>query len=73
MQAIVYMGTTAENLLAIPRVHQRLRATIKRIAMFPEHQLPEFPILKAEEEHRAIYGAVIVYEKECRVLDRQSS
>ncbi len=66
MQAIVYMGTTAENLLAIPRVHQRLRATIKRIAMFPEHQSPEFPILKAQEEHRAIFGAVIVYEKECR-------
>jgi hypothetical protein len=67
MQVIVYMGTTAENLLAIPRVHQRLRATIKRIAMFPEHQSPEFPILKAQEQHRAIFGAVIVYEKECRV------
>jgi predicted NBD/HSP70 family sugar kinase len=66
MQAIVYMGTTAENLLAIPRVHLRLRETIKRIAMFPEHQSPEFPILKAREEHRAIYGAVIVYENECR-------
>ena len=64
MQAIVYMGTTAENLLAIPRVHQRLRATINRIAMFPEHQSPGFPILKAQEEYRAIFGAVLVYEKE---------
>lgn len=66
MQAIVYMGTTAENLLAIPRVHRRLRATINRIAMFPEHQSPQFPILKAQEEHRAIFGAAIVYEKKCR-------
>jgi predicted NBD/HSP70 family sugar kinase len=65
MEAIVYMGTTAEQLLAIPRAHQRLRATIKRIAMFPQHQSPEFPILKAQEDHRAIFGAVIVYEKEC--------
>jgi predicted NBD/HSP70 family sugar kinase len=66
LQAIVYMGTTAENLLAIPRVHQRVRATIKQIAMYPEHQSPEFPILKAQEEHRAIFGAVIVYEKQRR-------
>jgi predicted NBD/HSP70 family sugar kinase len=66
LQAIVYMGTTAENLLAIPRVQQRLRATIKRIAMFPEHQSPEFPILQAQEEHRAIFGAVIVYDRQCR-------
>ena len=73
MQAIAYMGTTAETLLAIPRVHQRLRATIKRIAMFPEHQLPDFPILKAQEEHRSIFGAVIVYEKECRESNRLSS
>jgi predicted NBD/HSP70 family sugar kinase len=72
MQAIVYMGTTAETLLAIPRVQQRLRASIKRIAMFPEHQSPEFPMLKAQEEHRSIFGAVIVYEKECRKSDRPS-
>jgi hypothetical protein len=34
--------------------------------MLPEHQSLEFPILKAQEEHRGIFGAVIVYEKECR-------
>ena len=66
MQAIAYMGTTAGNLLAIPRVHQGLSAAIKLIAMFPEHKSPEFPILKAQEEHRAVFGAVILYEKECR-------
>jgi hypothetical protein len=55
MQAIVYMGTPAENLLAIPRVHQGLRAAIKRIALFPEHKSPEFPILKAQDEHLAIF------------------
>lgn len=66
IEAIVYMGTTAEQLLAIPRVARRLRATIQRIAMFPEHQSPRLPILQAQEKHRAILGAAIVYEKECR-------
>jgi fructokinase len=63
LQAIVYMGTTAEALLPNPRVQQRLRETIQRICMYPEHRRPDFPILAAEEEHRAIYGAVIVYDK----------
>jgi hypothetical protein len=31
--------------------------------MFPEHQSPNFPILRAEFEHRSLYGAVAVYEK----------
>jgi hypothetical protein len=31
--------------------------------MYPEHQSPDFPVLAAEEEHRALYGAVIVYDK----------
>jgi predicted NBD/HSP70 family sugar kinase len=63
LQAIVYMGTTAEHLLAIPRIKDRLRATIQRICMFPEHQSPTFPILPAEFEHRSLYGAVVVYQK----------
>jgi predicted NBD/HSP70 family sugar kinase len=63
LQAIVYMGTTAEALLPHPRVQQRLRETMKRICMYPEHRRPDFPILAAEEEHRAIYGAVIVFDK----------
>jgi hypothetical protein len=67
------MGTTAETLLAILRVHQRVRATIKRIAMFLEHKSPGFPFLKAQEEHRSIFGAVIVYEKQCGAVDRPSS
>lgn len=66
MQAIVYMGSTAEHLLAIPHVHQGVRAAIKRSAMCLEHQSPAFPIVHAQEEHRASFGAVIVYEKEYR-------
>jgi predicted NBD/HSP70 family sugar kinase len=63
LQAIVYMGTTAEALLSNARVQQRLRETMKGICMYPEHRRPDFPILSAEEEHRAIYGAVIVFDK----------
>jgi predicted NBD/HSP70 family sugar kinase len=63
MQAIVYMGTTAENLLAISRVQKKLRETIHRIAMFPEHQRDDFPILQATFVHRSVYGAAVVYEK----------
>jgi hypothetical protein len=62
LQAIVYMGTTAEALLQIPRVRERMRETMQRICMYPEHRRADFPILPAQEEHRAIYGAVIVYE-----------
>jgi predicted NBD/HSP70 family sugar kinase len=62
LQAVVYMGTTAEALLQIPRVQKRLRQTLQRICMYPEHRHPDFPIVAAEEEHRAIYGAVIVYD-----------
>ena len=57
LQAIVYMGTTAESLLWIPRVQDRLRETMYRICIYPEHRRPDFPILPAEVEHRAIYGA----------------
>lgn len=63
LQAIVYMGTTAEHLLAVPRIKDRVRATIQRICMFPEHQSPTFPILPAKFDHRSLYGAVVVYEK----------
>ena len=63
MQAIVYMGMTAESLLPIPRVQERLRETMRRICMYPQHRRPDFPILPALEEHRALYGAAIVYDK----------
>jgi predicted NBD/HSP70 family sugar kinase len=63
LQAIVYMGTTAEHLLAIPRIKDRVRATIRRICMFPEHTSPTFPILQAEFENRSLYGAAVVYER----------
>ena len=63
LEAIVYMGTTAEALVPIPRVQLRLRETMRRICIYPDHRRPDFPILAAEEEHRAIYGTVIVYEK----------
>jgi glucokinase len=63
LQAIVYMGTTAEAMLPNPRVELLLRETMRRICMYPDHRRPDFPILAAEEVHRAIYGAVIVYEK----------
>jgi predicted NBD/HSP70 family sugar kinase len=64
LQAIVYMGTTAEHLLAIPRIENRVRATIQQICMFPEHQSPSFPIVQAEFEHRSLYGAAVIYEKQ---------
>ena len=57
------MGTTAEHLLAIPRIKDRVRATIRRICMFPEHNRRRFPILQAEFEHRSLYGAAVVYER----------
>lgn len=63
IEAIIYMGTTADNMLAIPRALDKVRATIQKIAMFPEHQAPAFPILPATEPNRSIYGAVIVYEQ----------
>lgn len=43
LQAIVYMGTTAESLLVMPRVRERLRATLERICMYPEHPGRTFP------------------------------
>jgi len=63
LEAIVYMGTTAENLLAQPRVAARLRQTIQTIAMFPEHQNPKFPIVPAEYADRALYGAALIHRK----------
>jgi predicted NBD/HSP70 family sugar kinase len=63
LEAIVYMGTTAEHLLAIPRIKDRVRTTIQRICMFPEHVSPNFPIRQAEFEHRSLYGAAVVYER----------
>ena len=65
IQAIVYMGTTAETLIAIPLVARRLRETIQRISMFPEHKSEAFPIVKAQEPNRAIYGAIAVFDKIC--------
>jgi predicted NBD/HSP70 family sugar kinase len=64
IEAVVYMGTTADSMLAIPGAIDRVRATIQKIAMFPEHQSNDFPIRAAQEPNRSIYGAVIVYEKE---------
>jgi predicted NBD/HSP70 family sugar kinase len=63
MQAIAYMGTTAENLLRITRVQTKLRLTIRRIAMFSEHKSDEFPILQATFANRSLYGAAVVYEQ----------
>jgi predicted NBD/HSP70 family sugar kinase len=63
LQAIVYMGMTAESLIPLPRVQERLRETMRRICMYPEHRTPSFPILRAEEENRALFGAAIVYKK----------
>jgi glucokinase len=62
LQAIVYMGTTAESLIARPRVARKLRETIQYICQFPEHKADGFPILKAQEPYRAIYGAIAVYD-----------
>jgi len=62
LQAIVYMGMTAESLLPMPRARHRLRETMLKICMYPKHRQPNFPILPAQEEHRAIYGSLIVYE-----------
>jgi predicted NBD/HSP70 family sugar kinase len=64
IEAVVYIGTTAERMLAVPQALGKVRSTIQRIAMFPEHQSNAFPILAAQEPNRSIYGAVIVYEKE---------
>jgi predicted NBD/HSP70 family sugar kinase len=63
LQAVVYMGTTAESMIALPRVARRLRATMQRICMFPEHKSESFPILQAQEPNRSIYGAIAVYDK----------
>jgi hypothetical protein len=63
LQAIVYMGMTADSLLPMPRAQQRLRETMVKIYMYPEHRRRDFPILPAQEEHRAICGALIVYDR----------
>jgi predicted NBD/HSP70 family sugar kinase len=63
LEAIVYMGTTAENLLALPSVQEKVRATIRTIAMFPEHQADTFPILPAEYADRSLFGAVVVHRR----------
>jgi hypothetical protein len=63
LEAVVYMGTTAENLLGIDRARHELRETMTRICMFPERQRDDFPIIAAQEPDRAIYGAVIVFNK----------
>jgi len=59
IKMIVYMGTTAEKL--IPKAMDKIRATIRRICMFPEHK--EIEIKKAAEPNRSIYGAVLVYQR----------
>ncbi len=59
LKAIVYMGTTAEKL--IPKAEERLRETIQRISIFPEHK--NIAIRAAQEPNRSIYGAVVVYDK----------
>ena len=63
VQAIVYMGTTAENLMSLPRVAAGVRKTIQTIAMFPEHRDAGFPILPAEFPERALYGAAVIFER----------
>jgi predicted NBD/HSP70 family sugar kinase len=63
MQAVVYMGTTAESLIAMPRVARRLRETMQIICQFPEHKTAAFPILHAQEPNRALYGAIAVYDQ----------
>ena len=63
IQAIVYMGTTAEMLMSVARVERKLRETIQTICQFPEHKVESFPILKATEPNRAIYGAITVLDK----------
>lgn len=63
LEAIVYMGATAENFLAIPSVMEKVRQTIRTVAMFPKHQAAAFPILPAEYEDRSLYGAVLVYRR----------
>lgn len=63
LQAIVYMGKTAQSLFQISRAQERLRDTMRRICMYPEHRGPDFPILSAEEKHRALFGAVIIYDQ----------
>jgi predicted NBD/HSP70 family sugar kinase len=61
IQAIVYMGATAENLMARPRVARRVRETVQYISQFLEHKSETFPILKAQEPNRSLYGAIAVY------------
>jgi len=63
MQAVVYMGTTAEKLIGTPRVARRLREAVQKICIFPEHKAAAFPIVAAQEPNRAIYGALAVYDK----------
>ncbi|MEM4724273.1 MAG: ROK family protein, partial [Candidatus Hadarchaeum sp.] len=63
IEAIIYMGRTAEHL--IPKAEAQIRATMRRICMFPEHKDPEkpLPIEKAKEPNRSIFGAVLVYQR----------
>ena len=63
MQAVVYMGTTAETMIARPRVAQKLRETMRYICQFPEHKVESFPIVAAQEANRALYGAIAVYDQ----------
>lgn len=62
IQAVVYMGTTAENLIARPRVARKLRETVRYICQFPEHKVESFPIVAAQEPNRSLYGAIAVYD-----------
>jgi len=64
IEAIVYMGTTAENL--IPKVLPKIRSTMRRICMFPNHK--DLPIRQAAERNRSLYGVAVVY---CKVKDRR--
>jgi predicted NBD/HSP70 family sugar kinase len=73
MQAIAYMGTTAESLIALPRVEKRLRETMRVICQFPEHKSEVFPILKAQEEDRSLYGAIAVYDMVCRKAEASAA
>lgn len=59
IEAIVYMGTTAENL--IPKVLPKIRTTMQRICMFPNHK--DLPIRRAAERNRSFYGVAVVYRK----------
>jgi predicted NBD/HSP70 family sugar kinase len=63
MQAVAYMGTTAESLIGMPRVARRLRETLQYICQFPEHKAESFPILRATEPYRSLYGAIAVFDQ----------